>query len=234
MSDDIPNLECCRALLKTHLCDILELSKDNPLNLLLPAYETMWRLVLHLLLEVMYRSHDDERQWQEIFTILAQSPTLKVFDKEHVPSGLTARDIVKEGLRLYPPTRRIYRSYSDRDIPGKKTLKAVDVEALHRKPEYWGSGSCEFKPSRWSQLADDSEIKACVPFGRGSLSCPAKKDAGYLMAGMIVAVLVEQLKGRNMGVYVSDPADDGGLRAPGPLRTGRNEFGGLLLEVKVD
>lgn len=64
---------------------------------------------------------------------------------------MSVKHIVDEALRLYPPTRRIYRSlHNGCEI-------AVDVEFLHRDQKTWGEDAGVFDPKRW--LMDDEMKK---------------------------------------------------------------------------
>jgi hypothetical protein len=45
----------------------------NPMNLLLPAYETMWRVVLRCLLEVHYRNKDRSDDWIQVLKTYLKS-----------------------------------------------------------------------------------------------------------------------------------------------------------------
>ncbi|KAJ5980092.1 hypothetical protein N7481_007390 [Penicillium waksmanii] len=104
----------------------------NSLNLLVPSFETMWRVVLRALLEINFRSRRESPEWTEAIIAFYRNPSKEQFERrpslrvgsktnamaivEHdgksdpteTPS---ARDIVMEALRLHPPTRRIYRAY---------------------------------------------------------------------------------------------------------------------------
>ncbi|KAF1962595.1 hypothetical protein CC80DRAFT_370653, partial [Byssothecium circinans] len=138
--------------------------KQNPMNLLLPAYETMWRAVMRCVLEVVYRN-DRERQQAvmsegdgkpietELEGILAQyldalsNPEAMnddVFWKQSA-TGITAADIVKEALRLYPPSRRIHRAFHGE-------FQRADIEKLHRSALLGQEDPLTFRPERWQHI----------------------------------------------------------------------------------
>jgi len=54
--------------------------EQNPLNLLLPGYEALWRVVLRCHLELTARDHQDAEHWGEILQYFANNPTLSQFD----------------------------------------------------------------------------------------------------------------------------------------------------------
>lgn len=166
----------------------------NPMNFILPAYESMWRVVLHCFLEVRERSHrahdpETRSRWLRLLQDFLRHPThdqlkarfqpprrldqkdayissqiertgnsepskhqtpnargLGGFQSSNVENGTsdeTALAIVKEALRLYSPTKRIYRQYSVDPLQKRgfhpahgetPTLFAADIEACQRQP----------------------------------------------------------------------------------------------------
>lgn len=166
-------------------------ARENPLNLILPAYETMWRVVLRCFLEVACRPHHDQTTpvFRPILASFLADPSRARFGSTTAPEagGLSAAFIVDEALRLYPPTRRIYRQ--QRDAALGPSLLAADIEHLHRDPRTWGDQSSSFSPSRWIDLTDHRR-RAFLPFGSKPFTCPAKGDAGPRMIGVLVAALL--------------------------------------------
>ena len=55
--------------------------------------------------------------------------------------------IVKEALRLYPPTKSVYREFW---METKRTTDVViaDIEKCHGFPSLWGINADKFDPSR--------------------------------------------------------------------------------------
>ena len=53
-------------------------SKDNPLNILLPAYETLWRVVARCLIEVVFRPSANT-QWRPLLQTFIAKPTPGTF-----------------------------------------------------------------------------------------------------------------------------------------------------------
>ncbi|PQE29416.1 Cytochrome P450 protein [Rutstroemia sp. NJR-2017a WRK4] len=184
---------------------------DNPLNILLPTYETLWRVVLRCFLEVSFRNTSEITGWQGLFEEFLKNPTPKQFSER--TGRCSVQDIVKEALRLYPPTRRIYRQQEmyDSEI-------AIDVEYLQRMEEVWGADGKNFKPERWGVLeaAGNARYKrAWMPFGKGNFQCPAGKLAP-MMIGVLVGILIESfgggewvLGGREWSVLNEEPLENG-------------------------
>jgi hypothetical protein len=186
--------------------------KENPLNIILPTYETLWRVVLRCFLEVSFRNtFEITREWQGLFEGFLENPTPKQFSERTGRSSV--QDIVKEALRLYPPTRRIYRQEMV-----DSEMVAIDVEYLQRMEEVWGADGKSFKPERWGalQAAGDARYKrAWMPFGKGSFQCPARKLAP-MMIGVLVGILIQSfgggewvLGGREWSVLNEEPLENG-------------------------
>jgi hypothetical protein len=213
--------------------------KKSPLNILLPAYETLWRIVLRLFLEVRFRSTETEYlQYIHLFKAFLTQPD-RLFDFypplqpcanswDAVETAYNAqhhrvsmKDIVNEGLRLYPPTRRIYRQVGDEKI-------AVDVEALHRDPTSWGDDALEFRPSRFPGIKP--RATSYLPFGSGNFECPAKSSFAPIFIGVIVAALTMEV-GQDyqlVGKELREVVDGKEL-----LGNGRNALGDLGIDQNV-
>jgi hypothetical protein len=190
----------------------------NPLNLILPAYETLWRVVLRCFLEVRFRSSNADRgAWSKLLSHFLSNPTQSNFESRcSLPTSV--RDIALEALRLYPPTRRIYRQQDD-------TLRAVDIESMHRDPANWGARAETFDPSR----IKDMKRQAFMPFGKGNFACPAETLFAPMTIAILVAVLVVtfddqfELVDEEMCVVAL------GIK---PLDNGREAYGWLQLQRK--
>ncbi|KAE9375981.1 hypothetical protein N431DRAFT_532153 [Stipitochalara longipes BDJ] len=164
-------------------------SKANPLNIIIPAYESLWRVVLRCFLEVRFRQnlkHVDEVDYSRIFSRFMGHPNPSVFEAPFQDTHISIKHIVNEALRLYPPTRRIHRQLTNEMVK-------IDVEWLHRDSISWGPDAEDFRPERWEGvLLKDVERKlapAFMPFGLSDLSCPAKSFAP-IMIGLLVGALM--------------------------------------------
>ncbi|MCJ1310302.1 hypothetical protein MMC25_003964 [Agyrium rufum] len=192
---------------------------ENPLNLIIPTYETLWRIVLRIFLEVTLRIPATEKAiYLELFCKYMVDPTAKRLEAIVTVPGSPSVDaslqmLVNEGLRLYPPTRRIYRrldtslisrsawpEWLPKSAQSPKTIDvAADIEALHRDPQIWGRDALLFRPSRWAERSevhpDKSKIAkasaAFVPFGARPFACPARERFAPRMIALLVAALLE-------------------------------------------
>ncbi|CAD6453878.1 a224b17d-638c-43d7-8bf8-bc86673d8751 [Sclerotinia trifoliorum] len=201
----------------------LEKENKNPLNIILPAYETLWRVVLRCFLEVSFLSPSEvTTQWKKIIHEFLRNISQENFSERK--GRCSAQDIVFESLRLYPPTKRIYRQ-NQRD----GWIAAIDIEYLQRTEEIWGTDGSEFRPERWSELessGDKAYKEAWMPFGKVSFQCPASKVAPMMIA-MLVGCLVETF-GNGQWILEDIWRDNEILRGQS-LDNGREAFGSVFL-----
>jgi hypothetical protein len=201
--------------------------RANPLNIIIPAYESIWRVVLRCFLEVRFRKFENEieesvtkRKYKMIFRNFMSHPNPSVFESSFQDTHIAVKHIVNEALRLYPPTRSIHRQLNNEMV-------RIDVEWLHRDPVSWGRDAEEFKPERWVGVllkGVDGKM-AFTPFGLGGLSCPAKKFAP-MMIGILVGALVG---GVDEGWEVVDEKLGGDVLGTKVLDGGREAYEGLRL-----
>jgi hypothetical protein len=169
--------------------------EQNPCNLILPGYETMWRVVLRCFVEVTARGHHPMAfSWKLALLDFIEHPTKQQLE---VPSTrrinkVTAAHISKEALRLYSPTRRIYREH--RSDGGQKTNISADIEAMQRNATIWQDRPDVFVPERWKDIKDGYDT-GYMPFGASPFNCPAKRYKNVAMPfdPSMVALLVGTL-----------------------------------------
>lgn len=236
--------------------------EPNPLNFLLPSFETMWRVVLRILLELKFQSGCENPQWAKAIMTFCQDGTKTEFERRLVRADLTttsvmesdsqpnqsetpsARDIVMEALRLYPPTRRIYRAYwwddppvSDKsgtvcgaDVPSRMPPKTVaaDIEACHLRTDIWGSNAANFDPARWITITR-GQIHAFMPFGYGVCECPAKAVFGPWMIAILVGALLSALDDDGWALWCADQHVMDHLATKERLRLERDAYDDLVL-----
>lgn len=188
--------------------------RSNPMNLILPAYETMWRAVFRGLLEVCFRGNHnhDHVHYKELLIAYLQEPSnadnwrckhdnLNLNHNYH--HTVATIDVVKEILRLYPPTRRIYRKYPDRE-----PFVSADLEKMQRNRDLAGDDPQAFRPARWLEirqrflneagdckteargLKDFEEELGFMPFAR---VCPAGNRATHAFGWKMIALLLGSL-----------------------------------------
>jgi len=106
--------------------------------------------------------------------------------------------VVKETLRLYPsaviavPHESVEAVTVGRYHIPKKTMLIVNVWAIGRDPNVWGTDACEYKPERFMKdehvnSADQSDF-SMIPFSAGRRGCP-----GALMAIPTIEIVLAQL-----------------------------------------
>ncbi|KAF7588946.1 hypothetical protein BBP40_004987 [Aspergillus hancockii] len=164
--------------------------EQNPLRLILPAFETLWRVVLRAVIEVGFRG---QAEWRTILIKFAGNPTASQILWQGEGSKVSAKFIVQEALRLYPPTRRVHREYQFPDSPEHVSF-AADIEACHLSTEIWGPDVMLFNPERWARVTSGQE-KAFMPFGSQPFVCPAKADFGPRIIALLVGIILDELKG---------------------------------------
>ena len=193
--------------------------RNNPLNILLPVYETLWRIVVRCFVEINFRP-SSRHQWRYAFLTFLAQPEKPQFEKRVAESDcVSVKFLVDEALRLYPPTRRIYREYKTSPESESRAV-AADVEACHRLQEIWGEDSQQYRPARWTPQERKTMNHAFLPFGGGSYECPAKSVFGPRMIAILVAALVKHV-----------PAEKWRLRLQG---TGSRSHTDFKEETKLD
>ena len=146
-------------------------SRETPMNLILPAYETLWRVLLRCFLEVSFRNRMADLAWRPVLTNFLAKPTYAQFEADSSElNSVSISFIVLEALRLYPPTRRVYRTFQLAGSLKKETI-AADIEHCQRNPTIWGEESLKFVPMRWKNLGEKAR-KAFMPFGEISFQLP--------------------------------------------------------------
>ncbi|KAI1398040.1 hypothetical protein F4819DRAFT_489963 [Hypoxylon fuscum] len=204
--------------------------KDNPINIIIPAYETMWRVVLLTFISAGFRSPDEAttEQFQQVVEAVPEC-----FGPLDASSQELALAFAKEGLRLYPPTRHIHRAVPTDQEDGHET-KVADVEACHRNTTIWGADALVFRPSRWFDPSSADKRRAYFPFGVGPHTCPAAARFGNRAVIILAVVLARHLGAHETGSIVyfwSTKIRSNGLKAPLPAQ--RNDMERWTLEMSV-
>lgn len=167
--------------------------RKNPLNILLPVYETLWRVVAFCLIEVVFRP-SAQAEWLGALEEFFKKPDDKRVFQAPTKGGVSVEFLVKEALRLYPPTKRIYRHFVMQSTEGIETKETVaaDIEACHRLPEIWGAKSNKYRPARWNE-ATPGMRNAYMPFGGSPFMCPASGSFGPNMIAVLVAAIAPHI-----------------------------------------
>ncbi|KAL4820740.1 hypothetical protein BDW67DRAFT_153126 [Aspergillus spinulosporus] len=222
------------AVFANHKTDINILDPaSNPLNLILPSFETVWRIVLRLFI-VLHRHENGD--YKRTLIEFIRNPTLTRF--RHRPdNGVSADFLVKEALRLYPPTRRIRRAYQFSG-PGtnnrfSKTAGA-NVEACHLETKVLGPDALEFKPARWSKMSS-VQRQSFLAFGSSPFLCPASHAFGPMVIGLLAGVMLDVFGNKNGNdeewVLGSDNERDmSEVHSGQRLRNERDAYEGLFID----
>lgn len=197
--------------------------RDTPMNLIIPAYETLWRVVLRLFLEVSFRNPDAAPGWRQALQIYLHDQTK--FRSRPNAHSVPPSFLVDEALRLYPPTRRLYRTFQ-LGPNSETTTVSADVEACQRKPDIWGPRSFEFFPQRWENISEEAR-KTFTPFGGKTFTCPAKQEFGPRVIGVLVAALTEYITEETWDIESEKTKED--VFSRGPLSSNRRAYGSIFV-----
>jgi hypothetical protein len=199
----------------------------SPLNIIIPAYESAWRVALRCFLEARFRSQGNEVDesiplvdYQRVFARFMRDPNPSVLESPFQNTQISIKHVVNEALRLYAPTRRIHRQT-------EYGVVKIDLEWLHRDPASWGLDAEEFRPLRWQGvlLRGVNGKMEFLPFGLGALSCPAKEFAP-MMIGILVGAL---MGGVGEAWELTDEENGGDVLGDGVLDGGREAYAKLWL-----
>ncbi|CAK5263964.1 unnamed protein product [Mycena citricolor] len=190
------------ALLHTLQCSVRRLLPDsaafpNPLDLVIPTWETLGRLVAVTLALV----HSDDAA-RKAFADLLEHPTRAQFCAPWC-GGMapSVESYSTEVLRLYPPVRRITRvvpcpSSWGLFLPARlkcllaSSARAVaDIERAHRSAELFPDNPDSFDPSRF--LHHPERAQELLSFGCRPMKCVGAKWAPMASAILTAAILSE-------------------------------------------
>ena len=211
----------------------------NPLNLILPSYETLWRVVLRCFVEVVFHRQPDlslpcgsmeslNEHWRKRLHEFLISPSTETLEDggEH---GVSVLDIAKETLRLYPPTRRVYREFQY-DDDSKSELVAADIEALQRNSvRHLAMNEFQYRsfvPEVWAEHEGDLN-EVFMPFGREPFLCPAQTKFAYWAIAILVAALSIEVKDE----WMLDPDPLAGEAWNKPMETDREAYRDIILKT---
>jgi hypothetical protein len=140
--------------------------------------------------ELAYKTGKEHRTWGTALIVYSQGPKTENFHKTYTPDGASASHLVKETLRLYPPTKRVYHEWQSGNY-GPPTTLAADVQACHHSTNVWGATAKEFDPLHWKEAAKEQEV-AFLAFGSKPFECPAKPTFGPRLVAHLIGILLEQ------------------------------------------
>ncbi|KAK1244239.1 hypothetical protein MKX08_002377 [Trichoderma sp. CBMAI-0020] len=182
-------------LARVLLCSVSGTSEAfNPLDLIIPAFESPWRAVFYTLLAVLQNRPSGV---DELLSLRDCPPRQR-------PSPL-ALAVVYESLRLYPPVRRMRVSQKAKHMQVFSTGgisdvdRTIDAEAILRDSRYWGPTAAEWSPSRF--LGADGEIDRSIlypsmgwiPFAAGGMKCPSAGGYSISLTTIVAGEVLRQL-----------------------------------------
>ncbi|KAF9557754.1 hypothetical protein CPC08DRAFT_592663, partial [Agrocybe pediades] len=191
----------------------------DPLNFVVPAWETLWRVVATTVAYSFNRA-----DYKESFQHFSAYPSERGFARASMMPGetISVQAIVSEAMRLHPPSKHIgrvrcrswcpefFRKWLAR--PGWVfTKKSADIQQILRCHEIWGSDSDTFDPSRCQEFTGREEEQAAalgLVFGHGPLKCVASSWAP-VAAAVISGAILEQFN-ESMGHTLQVGAEIGG------------------------
>lgn len=136
------------------------------------------------------------------------------------------RHIVLESLRLYPPTKSIYRLAKVGTNDSRNEIITVNILSLHRDPNIWGPSSLLLNPHCFENpTKKDKKLRqdAFMAFGSRPHVCPAGNIAPVLI-GMVVAALLKEVGSRRI---MAGSLEDKDIHSSEPLRLYRDAYGSL-------
>lgn len=210
--------------------------RENPLNLIIPAYETLWRVVLSGFLQVTYVKGASAK-WRSVLAQFLANPTIAARKEPAHDSeapAVSVDHLVKEALRLYPSVKRVYRQFNMKGPRGLQYV-AANIEACQRNETLWGANAQRFDPSRWINASKEAQ-DFYMAFGIFPFVCPAKTEFGPMMIGILVAAFAHYISAEDwhleLGEHTSEIAQskfDRALRGEEPLVSDRSTYEGISI-----
>ncbi|KAJ9293931.1 hypothetical protein DTO271G3_7307 [Paecilomyces variotii] len=207
--------------------------RENPLNWLLPSFESLWRIALRTFIEVKFSTGRIHPEWSRAMIEFARNPIKEQFEERFEAQSahqgqteISVQDIINEALRLYPPTRHIYRAFQF--DTGDTWDGIADIESLHIDQDIWGADALEFHPERLNNLSD-LQRKAFMPFGGDPFRCPAKMAFGPRAIALVVGVVLAVLEDGDWHMECNDPQVMGELNRDTRLSLRRDGYTNVVL-----
>jgi hypothetical protein len=195
---------------------------DNPIDFVVPTWETMWRVCATIIARIQ-----EDRSYEEVFQefLHAEEQAGQKFNAPIGRHGFSVRDFVVESMRLNPPVKRIsrignyttpstfsnffYRIFSPRNSPDIPLRAVANIEAVLLDPEIWSEDTHVFNPRRHRKLSMTQRSKQMqadalkLVFGYGPLRCVAASWAPKAVA-VIAATIVGQIHEAGLKVISGD------------------------------
>ncbi|KAG6893715.1 hypothetical protein C0993_000453 [Termitomyces sp. T159_Od127] len=177
----------------------------NPLDFVIPVWETMWRVVAT---SVAYAQSSPYAS--NIFSKLHISPTMDQF-RHSDGTQPSVEWFIAEVMRLHPPSQRISRASPIHPFPAFLPLnlnklaaklfgpllrrECADIGSVLKCKRIWGADADTFEPLRFhcDRATREQEAIKSLPFGYGRLKCVA---AGWapMAAGILSAAILDRVQ----------------------------------------
>jgi len=164
----------------------------NPLDFIVPAWETMWRVVATTVAHI-----EKDKRRDDLHDLMQDALDQGNFTVPHPTLSFSAMDCVNESIRLHPPSRRIARDTSVFRYPASlrpilqwfvpATIEVADIQAFYLAKEVWGGDANEFEPGR--RRADRTLPSTSFAFGSQPMACVASRWAPIAAAAIAASVL---------------------------------------------
>ena len=209
---------------------------ENPLNLIIPAYEALWRVVLSGFIQVTFVKGVTPA-FRSVLAEFLKNPTVIAMRKpvSHAEaSAISVDDIVRETLRMYPSVKRVYRRFHMDNRSGPEDV-AADIETSQRSKALWGADAQRFIPSRWTNASEEAR-DSYMAFGAKPFVCPAKAEFGPMIIGTLVAAFADHVSPENWDLKLAKGSSEAAqrdfekaLNGEGPLLSDRSTYEGIRI-----
>ncbi|KAK3008469.1 hypothetical protein RJ639_015276 [Escallonia herrerae] len=178
--DDKAEVKLTRNHIKAFLLDLFIAGTDTT------AVALQWTLA-----EIINHPRVFNKLREEIKGVVGSNRLIEESDAPNLPY---LQAVVKEGLRLHPPSPMILRQNNeDCKINGydvaANSRTIINAYAVMRDPDSWEDPS-EFVPERYSTSARESHEFHYLPFGSGRRACPGSTLA-LAMMHVVIGSLVQ-------------------------------------------
>jgi hypothetical protein len=131
---------------------------ERPLDFVIPAYETMWRVVA-----VTVARATNDRGARAAFSAYLESPTQDQFTRfeDARPQQPSVEAFISEVLRLHPPSRGLARAVPSR-LWAPSVTHVADIEALHKDTAIWGRDADIFRSYEVPRIEVVVRTETCV------------------------------------------------------------------------
>jgi len=165
-------------LLKWQECELIQRGIDDHLYqvLLAAGSDSVAKGIERAVEELMKQPHLMQKAVDELDEVVGKK---RVVEESDIPNLPFLQNVVKETLRLYPPTQLLVphmnveqRQVAGYTIPPNSTVM-INLYALSRDPEFWDCPNL-FSPDRFanSTLTVQGSDFHYIPFGYGRRGCP--------------------------------------------------------------